>query len=432
MRGKLNSFQKTMLQWDELHPYNAVHVAQLPGAFDRERLRLGITATLERNGFGWLTLNRKDGTYSYQPGPSGCEITTVAIQEEPRVALRAEIERQLNTPFDSTVPFRPFRFVALPGKDSFFLVLAYFHAIADAESIVHLLRGLARDYAKAARPEAPPWWNLYPESRAGLLRRHPIVVARRLQGLPAQARNLRRSHRPRYRDIRDLSNGFNLFSLTPDCLRSLVAAGRSWDVTVNDLLLALLLKSVSPLSMERVQAARRRLISAGCIVNLRRDMGVDSSQAFGLFLGSFTVTHAVPQGIALRELAKDISQQTAVVKQHRLALATPMELAFGRFALRFFSLERRKRFYQKNYPLWGGLTNLNLNSLWGPATDEGPIDYFRGVSTGPVTPLVLSVTTAGERVNVGLSYRATVFSTRDIEQTISHFMHELEQLQEGA
>jgi hypothetical protein len=132
----------------------------------------------------------------------------------------------------------------------------------------------------------------------------------------------------------------------------------------------------------------------------------------------------------LRELAGDIRQQTRAIKQHRLYLATPLELALGRFVLRFFSPARRKKFYQKNYPLWGGLTNMNLNSLWGPSAEEGPIDYLRAVSTGPATPLVFSVTTVGDHANVGLSYRTTVFSAEDIECVQRHFMQHLEQLRE--
>ena len=39
---------------------------------------------------------------------------------------------------------------------------------------------------------------------------------------------------------------------------------------------------------------------------------------------------------------------------------------------------------------------MNLNSLW-PGNEAAPTpDYFRAVSTGPVTPLVLSVSTAGD------------------------------------
>jgi len=53
---------------------------------------------------------------------------------------------------------------------------------------------------------------------------------------------------------------------------------------------------------------------------------------------------------------------------------------------------------------------MNLNSLWPqePGKD-GLADYFRAVCTGPATPLVLSTTTSGDRLNVGLTYRTAVF-----------------------
>jgi hypothetical protein len=91
-----------------------------------------------------------------------------------------------------------------------------------------------------------------------------------------------------------------------------------------------------------------------------------------------------------------------------------MQLALAGWAWGFFSTERRRSFYAKHCPLWGGITNLNLNALWPLATREGPVDYLRGVSTGPVTPLVLSATTAGDHINIGLTYRLTVFSIEEI------------------
>ena len=68
MRGKLNIFQKTMLQWNDLHPYNAVHVVRIPHALDLERLGKVINSTLETYGITNLTLNRDRGTYHYQGG----------------------------------------------------------------------------------------------------------------------------------------------------------------------------------------------------------------------------------------------------------------------------------------------------------------------------------------------------------------------------
>ena len=222
-------------------------------------------------------------------------------------------------------------------------------------------------------------------------------------------------------------NGFACFSLSPEELRSLVTAAKSWKVSVNDLLMALLMKSLSPFAAPRTRARSRRKISLGCIVNLRKDLGLADRRVFGVFLGSFTVAHEAPAEVPLRKLAGDIARQTATVKRHRLYLASSLELSFARFTMQFFSPDRRRRFYAKHYPLLGGITNMNLNQLWPPNDRQPPLDYLRAVSTGPATPLALSVTTVGERVNLGLSYRTTVFLKRQIEELQSGFREHLEE-----
>jgi NRPS condensation-like uncharacterized protein len=253
------------------------------------------------------------------------------------------------------------------------------------------------------------------------------LVARKFLNLPAQVSNLRHSHRVTCRDAANMANGFLGFSLVPEDLRSLVAAAKSWSVTVNDLLMALLMKALAPGAAARQQSRQRRKLSLGCIVNLRQDLGLDAQRVFGVFLGSFIVTHEVPAGITLRKLAADVACQTVPIKRHRLYLASPLELGFARFMLGFFSPGRRKKFYAKYYPLWGAITNLNLNRLWAPSDRHVPLDYFRAVSTGPVTPLALSVTTIGQRMNLGVSYRTTVFSKPDIEFLQSRFREILEE-----
>jgi hypothetical protein len=194
-------------------------------------------------------------------------------------------------------------------------------------------------------------------------------------------------------------------------------------------LLALLLESLASLATHRARARKRRELAVGCIVNLRRDLGLDSPRTFGLFLGSFTVTHAVPEGVSFRDLAAGVRRQTQLQKRHRLYLGTPLELGLGRLAQRFLSPKRRRIFYQKHYPLWGGITNMNLNTLWEPSAEGAPMDYLRAVSTGPATPLVLSVTTVGRRANIGLSYRQAVFSTEQIETLKTRFLERWTQLE---
>jgi hypothetical protein len=64
---------------------------------------------------------------------------------------------------------------------------------------------------------------------------------------------------------------------------------------------------------------------------------------------------------------------------------------------------------------------MNLNSLW-TQTEGQTVDYFRAVSTGPVTPLVMSVTTVGDWMNIGLTFRTTVFSATAIAAMKDHFL----------
>ncbi len=430
MQGKLNSFQKTMLQWNHLHAYNAVHAVRLTGNLDLVRLTDVINDQLAARGLTQLSLDRQRQTFRYGGGGEGkLVVQVVAAGSDPLSCLAAESERQLNTAFDLSGKFIPFRFFVVPETEAFRLGLVYFHAVADAESIVLLLTELATAYGETGgrRGLIPP--TLYPRRYDNLLWQQPQVILRRLLGLPAQTRNLRSSVRVPGSDPADLNNGLRLVVLGRDQLRTLVVTAKAWHVTVNDLLLALLLKALTPVAGNQTAGGRRKNLSLGCIVNLRKDLGVDRPHTFGLFLGSFTVTHAVPEGITLQQLSADLCQQTSAIKRHRLYLGTAWELGLARRLLAFFSPAQRKKFYQKNYPLWGGITNMNLNSFRPGGETPPPPDYFRAVSTGPVTPLVLSATTVGDQANLGLSYRTSVFSVTAIEQIQSSLLEMVKELQ---
>jgi NRPS condensation-like uncharacterized protein len=431
-QGKFNTFQQTMLQWDSMYPYNAVHIVRIPGAPDLERLRCAVNGTLESRGLTGLTLNYDQGTYCYGGSAACCEISNLDCAGSPRASLTTEIERQLNTPFVQARPFSPFRFFVASGEDSFSLGLAYLHAIADAESIVLLLKEIVGNFTGRDGQGHSTAAGVGPPQHTNPLISYPGAFARKLGSLPSLIRDMRSSCRPPYRDANDLNNGFALFSLKPPSLNCLLEAGRAWGTTVNDLLLALLMKSCAMLAANRKRTGRRKDISVGCIVNTRKDFKVEDRGAFGLFLGSFVITHAVPEELSLAGLAKEIGRKTLEIKRKKLYLATPLELAFGRFMFCFFSNERRKKLYQKHYPLWGGLTNMNINSLWQPRDRDNSIDYIRAVSTGPTTPLVLSFTTAGQGANIGLSYRSTVISADDIERLTACFMRNLAELEVSA
>jgi NRPS condensation-like uncharacterized protein len=432
MHGRLNNFQKTMVQWNTWHPYNAVHGVRVPGPLDLERVRRCVDEALERWGLTGLELNPEQGRYRYHGGPSGITPRVVAGAEKPETLLAAQVERELNAPFPATGKISPFRCFVVQEPQDYWLCLAYFHAVADAESIASLLGEVARILAGAqgSTTSAPVPATIV--GRDSLWWRRVATLVRKLTRLPGQVRDMRSSSRPCYRDAADFNNGFRLFCLRPPELKSLLLASKAWEVTLNDLVLALLLKALSSLSPASRRTGHRSRISVGNIVNVREDLARERRRGFGVFLGSFVVTHAVPEGIGLRDLARDIRRMTLPIKQRRLYLGMGLELTVARLALRFFSTERRKKFYQKFFPLWGGVTNMNLNALWAPLPGQSVPDYFRAVSTGPATPLVLSLTTAGEVANIGLSYRTTVYSRAEIEILADRFLRAVREETEPA
>jgi hypothetical protein len=401
--------------------------ARLPRPVPAASLRAHLRATLTALGLTGLTLDRRAGCYHYGGGPADCELAVVPGGTSPEAALATEVGRQLNTPFPTSGVFSPFRFFFLdaPGHPS--LGVAYFHAMAGAESVVLLVRDIVHACGLDAERGLTPPVELHPQACRGWLVRHPGVLLRKLLELPALGRALRRACRPGCRDPQDHTNGFVAFTLPPATLRRLSAAARAWGVTLNDLFLAGLLRGLAPLSEEQRKESSRRHLAVGCIVNTRSHLGVDSRRTFGLFLGSFLVFHSVPAGVPLRALATDIQRQTGRIKRDRRFMAAPVDMTLARLCLRALAPERRARFFPKHYPLWGGVTNMNLNPVW-PQSDPGPgVDYLRAVSTGPATPLVLSLTTVRNVVNVGLTFRTAVFDPAAIATLQTGFLTALQE-----
>lgn len=418
MPAPLNIFQRAMLHWNDLHPYNAVHVVRLPGPFEAARLQRALQGQVIAPGLTNLQLHREQRKFHYHGGAANLEVRCLAAAGNPEAALAHEIEAQLNRRFPCEAVFEPLRFFVLPDGDAFFLGVTYFHPAADAEALVHFLKRLVAHYRADQAPA--PRLEIHP-ARRDQLWRQPGILLRKLADFPRQFRQMRHSCRARFANPADGHNGYLGFTLAPGALDDLVRISKARGATVNDLLLAALLLGLAPLAAERLTARRRRRLSVGCIVNLRKELGVDSEPTFGLYLGSFIISHEVGEDRGVAALALELQRQTAAIKQRRLYLGSGLELAVAGRVLSLFSTERRRKIYQKNYPLWGGITNMNLNALWPQVAGTPPVDYFRAVSTGPVTPLVLSVTTLGRAVNLGLTYRTTVFAAHQIQEFRARF-----------
>jgi hypothetical protein len=428
MKGRLNLFQATMLRWRDLHPYNAVHVVRIDLPLDRARLQRDLDAVLAAQGLTGFTLDVARRRYEFTGGPPHSELRVLAGGQDPAAVVRDVIEREINTPFPHDGSLEPFRFFAVDAGTSFHLVLAYDHVVAGGDSIAGLLTDFVERYTGSATATAPPP-DLYPPSCARLLARNAGYVLRGLSAIPPMIASARRSLRPRYPRGNDPQNAFASLRIGKEGMAAMAGAASTWGVTRNDLLMALLLAALAPLAGEARHHERRRELGVASIVNVRRDFGANVRGPFGQFLSSFRYSHPVPDGISLRELARDLHAETERVKRRKLYLQTLLALAGVGMLWPWLSPSHRAGIHAKNYPVWVGITPLDVDRLWRKAGGRAPpAEYLRAVSTGPTAPLVVATTTAGGTLHLGLSYRTTAFTGEDVAKIAAGILDGVEHL----
>jgi len=411
MKGRFNLFQASMLRWRDQHPYNGIHVFRMQGALDRGRLEQAINDVIGGLGVARVDIDAAHRHYEYADEPARVAVDLLP----PGRTLEAEIERQLNLAFPPAGRVDPFRFFALDRGEQFDLGLAYDHVIAAGDSIVRLLKAIADRYAGHERATVMPGIDRYPPTYASLFARHTLATLAGMRRIPAFVRTLRHAYRPRYPHGDALDMSFLQCRIERAGVEALRRAAKRWDVTANDLVMALLIAALAPFTAARHANSRRNELAVASIVNIRGDCGKRARAAFGQFLSSFLVAHRAPPGVTLEALARDVGAAAARVKREKLYLQTLIAMGTGGLLWRFLGPEQRVRFHGKAYPVWAGMTSLNIDALWPAAPGVSPVpEYMRAGPTGPLVPLAVAVTTANGRLALGLSYRTAAFTRDDI------------------
>lgn len=417
--GRLNEFQRTMLQWSQLHPYNAVHVARVRPALDPENYVRAAAQVLRLAGLLGYEVDAGRGTYRYSGESVELAAEVIEGGADPMATLQGEVQRWLNEAFPASGGFQPFRFFLVQAQGESFAGLAYYHVAADADSVGRLLTevialafdetcpGLRDPSLARRRPSRMP-----PSS--------PWVWAKKILASFQKFQQMRRSFRSPDCPSNEFQNCWFGHSLTEEESAAALARAKGWGATLNDLCLAALLKAVVPETGERFEKNRQHL-SAGCVVNLRRDLPESRQRDFGLYLGSFSVTHPVPPDIPLETLVADVRRLTGEIKREKLYLASALEFRVNRFLFARQSLEKQRNFYRKAYPVWGSITNFKMREIHGEPHWR-VTDYYRGVSTGPALPFVIGVTGYGGRLHFGFSYRPNVISAECLHGIADRFL----------
>jgi len=421
--GKYNQFQRTMLQWSGLHPYNAVHVVRIAGTIELDHFEKSLNHVLNLSGLANLSINPKSGRFTLHGGNPACHPRLIEGNGDPLPALYREMTRQLNEPFPFETRFTPFRFFLLRSAGESFAGITYFHAVADAESITRLLLEIVRACFDPA-PGPIRDETLRPRGDGKLPTASPLSALRRSWSAITRIRSMRMSFRPPLCKITDLHNDISCISLDREHTAVLLSTAREWGLTINDLCLAALLLAIAPLAPEVTRGSRPHL-SVGCVVNLRGDLALRKRNFFGLFLGSFAVSHAVPEGISLRDLAHSVREQTLAIKKRKLYFASALEFLISRFMFERMTKEKQCNFYRKSYPLWGSITNMKMDGLCN-TFDVAPIrDYYRAVSAGPAMPLVIAVTGVDGHLNFGASFRPAILPASEVGEIMERIIGQL-------
>jgi hypothetical protein len=424
MQGKLNLFQATMLRWRELYPYNAVHVVTVGQALEPARLKAEIDGTLQSAGLTGFVLDRRRARYEYRGGRAAVDVAILAGGADALRVEEQEIERQLNLPLPPDGALQPFRFFAIDTGGTFRLGLAYDHFIAGGDSIAVLLQKLVLGYRLGATAGAAPWTpRLYPRTYTRLFLRHAGHALSGLRRLPALAASCKRSWRAPCEVGGDARIGFLSRRVAAADYASLVRATREWGITRNDLFLALLLSALAAVMPKRSMTQRRHELGVAAIVNVRGEFEADAAATFGQFLASLRVSHPVPPGIGLRELAQAIHVETDRGKTEKLYLQSLLALAWAALAWRFLKPEQRRGFLAKHYPIWAGVSSLNVDALWRePGSSAAAPEYLRAVPTGPLAPIVFAITTLDSVMRLGVSYRCADVSEERAAAIATEFL----------
>ena len=413
-----------MLRWRDLHPYSAVHMVRVTRPCDSTRLKDQIETRLQAAGLTGFTLDRSRGRYEFQGGPATIELTILPGGADAHATARLEIVRQLNMPFARDGRFSPFRFFVIDAGSSFDVGLAYDHFIAGGDSIAVLLRHCLDGYGDERMTNAHRWSpRLYPHTYRRLFLRHLGSALRGLAYLPELAASARRAYRAPCHGAGDASNGFLCFRVDNEGFEGLRRTAKTWGVTVNELFLAMLLSALDPAAAGRHSATRRRQLGVASIVNLRSELESDARATFGQFLSSLRISHPIPPGTGLQQLAASVHAETQRIRTRRLYLQSLLALGLSGLMWRFLSLEQRRCFFAKHYPIWGGLTSVYVDPLWNGAPGAALLsEYVRAVSTGPLAPLVFAITTLDEAVWLGVTFRTADVTAEAAEAAAQGFL----------
>jgi len=426
---RLNAFQVLMRRWTALAPYNAGQMMHVTGEPDIDRWRAAAESIIGELGLGIPRFSGRDAV-TFQTVPFVAVERTTA---DPTALFNEELNRAFAA---GEMPIRFFVLRSEPGTHHFAAV--YDHWIADSRAMRELMQRIFARYQAAEAPalpalqlECPPFNRLFRKyvgwlPRSAAMRQSFYNVVRH-----------RRACRINLPNALDFTARVIHRQLPDGLIQRLHRHAKAHGGSVNDVFLAVLGQTMgehtSPTRYRRrtrFYRLRRERVGLGTIVDIRDAAAEPLDNVFGLYLSSYTVTLARPEKRPLDELVEELAILTRRIKRKRTAVRSFQAFAMARWWWDFFREKRYQAlFFQKTVPVAAGISNVNMTGCWADpqahaaAEPEHPmvLDYVRISPTGPLLPLVFTLTTIGQRLSLCVTYRTTAFATEEAEALVADF-----------
>ncbi len=427
-RGRLNAIQHMMLQWSQTHPYNACHLYKLAGRADAERLQVAVQDAFAFNRLGAVELAEDGRHYTIATG-SAPDIEAPEGTGDSDDDVRRHVARALNRPFPRP-RCHPLRFALIPyDANSHWLAATYDHWTADSVASRLVLRHVLGRYLGLEIPASSQpltsYTGTYRDAFKGELGWNRVI--------PSVLNTVRRSvfqsptAHPACFSMSDMTVDYRLCSTAPGTVARLRKYARSLDATVHDVMLAALARALARHLPRRLWRGRPRDVALGTIVNTRPDASADVNEMLGAFLAYHVVRSSPDTAGSFEDAVRQIHALTAATKAKRGHLNSLVSMKLSAAIWPYLKEAARPHFLRRVLPLTAGISNVVLRDGWlGAPTTDRILGYARAASTGPMVPLVLSPTTVGNEMNLGLSFRVTAFSSAKIDAIQSMLLEQLD------
>lgn len=426
---KLNYFQRLMWHWSQLAAYNAVHLIQLSGVPDVKRWREVAITTFNEIGLGY-PLFHSDKSVSFTP--------LSALQIETPFSLEQHINQELNRTFvNDELPLRIF---IVAEENAYYLGVTYNHWVADAYAIrIMMMRMVARYRNDHVLPSS----LLFPTSSFGKLFRKHLGRLPGMLWIAEMCRSIKQFYHAYRLPLKDKLD-FRCGHITETLLEQEVTHIKSYckkiQVNLNDVCIAVLAKMMGEFSAQKRYreksqrwGGKRDRIAISTVADIRYTADQPMDHILGQYLSSYTLVLPSPETIPLDSLAQKIYRHTSGIKNSSRIVRSHYNfhtaLKLWKYAK---NIKRRAELFYKHSPICAGISNVYVQNDGllpdSETTQTKVLEYWRASPTGPLLPLVFSITTFRRKMKVCLVYRCTAIGEQDARHLCKSFCEELKKL----